>query len=94
MPVTGDRAISSNASTLIWSMTTGPDPGGWTEAWPSPDFLVLSHSPFTPSTTYVFELTYIEGEDGVPLCGLPVTIVFTTTSWSRSPNSVILSTAR
>jgi hypothetical protein len=74
-------SAAMNASTLSWSMTTGPDPGGWTEVWPSPDFLVLSHAnPFTPSTTYIFELTYIEGENGYPLCGLPIVIEFTTTS--------------
>jgi hypothetical protein len=42
---------------------------------------VLTHTnPFQPSTTYIFELTYIEGENGVPLYGLPIVIDFTTVS--------------
>jgi len=69
-----------NASTLVWSITPDPDPGGWSDIWPSSDLLVLTHvNPFQPLTTYVFELLYIEGENGGPLCSLPVTIVFTTT---------------
>jgi hypothetical protein len=70
-----------NASTLAWSITTGPDPGGWSDVWPSSDSLVLTHAnPFQPSTTYIFELTYIEGENGLPLFGLPIIIDFTTVS--------------
>ncbi|MCK4457426.1 MAG: Ig-like domain-containing protein [Thermoplasmata archaeon] len=69
-----------NASTLVWSITPDPDPGGWSDIWPGPDLLVLTHvNPFQSSTTYTLELIYIEGENGVPLCSLPVTVVFTTT---------------
>ncbi|MFQ5910308.1 MAG: Ig-like domain-containing protein [Thermoplasmata archaeon] len=71
---------SMNMTTLTWSIT--PDPGAWSEIWPSPMQLYLYHNnSFQPNTTYVFQILYIEDLYGVPLCDLPFTLTFKTSPW-------------
>ncbi len=56
-----------DTSTVTW--TIDPDPGGWSQGWASNDtILTLSHANlFDHGSTYTFEVTSGQGNDGFPL---------------------------
>lgn len=55
-----------DTATVTW--TIAPDPGGWSQNWFAGDtLLTLSHDPFGFDSTYTFEVTGGQDNDGFPL---------------------------
>ncbi|MDI6793893.1 MAG: Ig-like domain-containing protein [bacterium] len=72
--------FSEPMDTPSLSISSTPDPTGWTTSWNAQDTQVTcSHNPFNESTTYTFQITAAKDKAGNNLSSLPYLLTFTTT---------------